>query len=175
MPESALPPIGFLHGREGNTQGSKATWMRARYRLTCPAYPTDTLAHSLSVARQAVRDAAALHPDERPRVWIGSSWGGRVLHELVQEGTWRGPVVLLAPALRPVEAGDPGPSFGVPLQGVVIHGRGDDIVDPAVSTELLAHAPTMTLISVDDDHRLGTILQNDLLAAAIALALHHAR
>lgn len=47
----------------------------------------------------------------RPDVLLGSSWGGAIAIELVLQGAWRGPTVLLAPALQRV-AGRMGESDG---------------------------------------------------------------
>ena len=54
----------------------------------------DSFAACVAVHQRALADAAT------PDVLVGSSWGGAVAAALVAVGAWRGPVVLMCPALQ---------------------------------------------------------------------------
>ena len=101
--------------------------------------------------------------EHRPTVVVGSSFGGAVLLRLIQEGLWEGPSVSLAQA---------GAKFGLPVElpthvpAILIHGTQDDVVDFDESRRL-AQSGSAQLVSVEDDHRLGSILQNGVLEQAL--------
>ena len=146
----------FFHGREGSNQGRKARWLTREYGACTPTYPTGSLDDAMPLARQVLKE-------HRPTAIIGSSFGGAVLLKLIQEGLWDGPSIFLAQA---------GVKFGLPVKlpnnvpAVVIHGTNDDVVKIDES-KLLAQSGTAEFISVDDDHRLGSILHSGILGNAL--------
>ena len=146
----------FFHGREGSNQGRKARWLTREYGACTPSYPTGTVEEAMPLARQVLKE-------HRPTVIVGSSFGGAVLLRLIQEGLWEGPSVFLAQA---------GVKFGLPVElpahvpAILIHGTQDDVVDFDESRRL-AQSVSAQLVSVEDDHRLGSILQNGVLEQAL--------
>ena len=73
--------------------------VRNLFKLRWPSMRA-ALADSFEACVGVQREALA-HPrdDVRPTVLVGSSWGGAVAAALVAEGAWRGPAVLMCPAL----------------------------------------------------------------------------
>ncbi len=167
----------FLHGLESSPTGEKVTRLRAdpRYDVTAPQLPTEALAEhlrenggrivppelvvpSIDIARAAL---AATTPD----VVVGSSFGGGLAAMFAADGTYDGPLVLLAPALK---------RFGIralaarPGRVVVVHGRGDDVVPLAGSTSFAAASSCEVVLRlVDDDHRLRASVAAGVLDEAI--------
>mmetsp|Transcript_16620 Transcript_16620/g.30102 ORF Transcript_16620/g.30102 Transcript_16620/m.30102 type:complete len:229 (-) Transcript_16620:8-694(-) len=115
--------VHFVHGLESGPGGYKVQKMRERCNVIAPdmgmslwnplrenslvrnlfklRWPSmrEALADSFESCVAVQREALA-HPDgARPTVLVGSSWGGAVAAALVAEGTWRGPTVLMCPAL----------------------------------------------------------------------------
>ena len=185
------PRILFLHGLESTVDealrpvGRKVQWLRAHYdRVIAPALDTREAQQIVAWCRKTQTPWKA-HPDkvaaafatplvrarealaEGPDLVIGSSFGGAVLHQLVHAGDWPGPCVFLAAAGAKLTF-EPALPQGAPA--LYIHGRRDDVVDPDDSRRF-AEACGAPLWEVDDDHRLATILDNGLLAAAVAWSL----
>jgi predicted esterase len=138
--------VHFIHGLEGNPQGTKARVLAAHFDAQTPAM--DTRDFEGCVALHAERIAA-----RRPDVVVGSSFGGAVATALVQRGQWSGPTLLLAPASvargLPLELPAAGPIW-------IVHGTRDEVVPLAHSRHLAAanEARGVRLIEVDDDHSL---------------------
>lgn len=135
-----------MHGLEGSPQGTKATLLAQAFIATTPAMDTSDF-------EGCVRLQAGVIDYFRPDVIVGSSFGGAVLLALLQRGLWRGPSLLLAQA---------GLRYGLPVSlpdGVdiwIVHGTGDDIIDPNDSRRLAAAGDDgrVRLIEVNDDHPL---------------------
>ncbi|MFO0600268.1 MAG: hypothetical protein U0228_33470 [Myxococcaceae bacterium] len=176
--------IVFLHGLEGSPNGIKPRTLRAMpgAEVTAPALPVaslmewrakvveegsppplEVLTPCLEVARAAVRDAA-------PELVVGSSFGAGLASRLAVEGTWAGPMVLLAPAARRLFG-----SVVLPKRAgavVVVHARGDDVVPYADSEALVRSAACEVLLwAVDDDHRLTRFVEDGQLPRAVELAM----
>lgn len=117
-------------------------------------------------ASLAVQRAALAGVD----VVVASSFGGAIAHQLIVEGAWSGPTVLLCPASNRVAARawwpPPAGLATVPCadQVLVVHGRADEIV-PFADSEALVAGSTATLLAVDDDHRLSATATADGLAS----------
>jgi predicted esterase len=145
----------FVHGLEGSPQGSKARYLAERFEAETPAMDTSFFP---GCARLQAERIAAFQPD----VLVGSSFGGAVAVALLQQGVWRGPTVLLAPAVRhfAIEPVLPG---GVAV--TIVHGKADDVVDIETSRVLAGSgAPgRVRLLEVDDGHRLESLLADDTL------------
>ena len=162
IPEVAQE-LGMSRHRVRDTEQRALAMLRA---LAGPAadQPTgsveEVLAGPLATARAAVA--------HKPALLIGSSFGGLLATRLLLEGMWRGPTLLLAPASRKILGDRPLPDDTV---GVVIHGRHDRVV-PVEDGRWLASTggPDTMFWEVDDDHRLGSILHNGVLDAAIRWA-----
>lgn len=167
----------FFHGLASSPEGNKAVWLRTHHGASAPAFdnhlaieawergaPTRSpavLAGPLRTARAAI--------EKGPRVLIGSSFGGMLASQMVLEGLWTGPTILLAPAQRTIMGDQPLPE-GVPL--LIIHGRHDTVI-PVDDGRWLAKTARGVFWEVDDDHRLGSILEEDTLRLALSWA--HAR
>lgn len=174
--------IVFLHGLEGTAQGQKPLWLKSNgHTVVAPTLDTKPLiawlgsqhAHvlNLPVSTIAAPRSSALEAvtQARPDVVVGSSFGGGLAMLLQQEGLWRGPMVLLAPAGAKL--------FGLKTLTTtapvaILHGRHDDIVDVADSVELAHHARgDVTLRLVDDDHRLTASVTAGIMGELIELVL----
>ena len=127
--------VMFLHGLETSPLGTKPLCLAQDCRVCAP---------SLVPARPLLtmrRVCAALRAF-RPHVVVGSSYGGAVLLALLQHGEWRGPALLLAPALgllAPYSLWLPAPAARGPL--VVVHGARDTVVPLAHSRTLARSVP----------------------------------
>ncbi len=167
--------VVFLHGLESGPGGTKARWLKHHLGAITPELDT-----SVAIATwkreerwdEAARLAAFATPLARARdvlagarVAIGSSFGGAVLLQLAWSGAWAGPCVYLAGAGVKLT---PHRSLPRGSRAVLVHGRYDEVV-PLADSRLLAGSPGCTtwLHEVPDGHRLTSVLDSGLLAAAI--------
>lgn len=124
----------------------------------------------VDVAQRALHGSA-------PDVIVGSSWGGAIAAELVLLGAWKGPTVLLAPALSSIDRktlrGDAQTrverlqalSKEVPI--VIFHDPSDTVI-PHADSVALADNSNIELRSVDaGGHRLLPLVLDGELAAAL--------
>lgn len=148
--------VQLIHGLEGSPNGAKAQFLASRFDALTPGMDTRDFEGSIRVQAEAITRF-------RPDVLVGSSFGGAVAAALLQRGSWHGPTVLLAPALEPFGV-EPSLPAGAPV--VIVHGIADDIV-PIEASRRLARAcdpAWVTLVEVDDGHRLGSLLESERLA-----------
>lgn len=186
----AMSRFVFFHGLESTVNedripiGRKAQFLSVHYDTALPALDTrDAIAHKDRCLRlrqgwladEAAAAAAFATPMRNARaavsadtqIIVASSFGGAVLLKMLVEDGWRGGCVFLAGAgvkltpHRVIPAGCP---------TVLIHGRGDDVVDPEDSQRLARSARGLCQYwEVDDGHRLPTIMADGTLHAAIGL------
>jgi len=110
---------------------------------------------------------------EIPDIVLGSSWGGAVVVELMRQGIWNGPTILLAPAVHRVctKTGN-GNSREIArqLRGrrvIIFHDPTDEVV-PFVDSEVFASEGQFELRAVDGGgHRLMGMCQDGRLAEAL--------
>lgn len=152
--------ILFLHGRESGPHGTKARWLAERYGAITPQLKTVLVPDTMPTARAAVAEHA-------PELIVASSYGGAVAVKLLWEGAYSGPVVLIAPAAAKL-GGDHALPDGASV--IIIHGDGDAVVPYADSVALAATGgPGVRLVTVvGGDHQLHAILEDGVLASAIA-------
>lgn len=148
--------VQLIHGLEGSPTGAKASYLRRHFELLAPGMDTGDFEGAVTT------QAAALH-EHRPDVLVGSSFGGAVALALLQRGLWRGPTLLLAPAV-----GHFGVEPRIPegVRVTLVHGTRDEIC-PVEWSRALARtgSPSLVrLVEVDDEHRLGSLLGGDALA-----------
>ncbi len=151
--------VQFIHGLESNPQGSKARFLAAHFDALTPAMDTRDLAG-------AIETQAAALADFQPDVVIGSSFGGAIAVALLARGLWRGPTLLLAQAAEKLGITAPLPE-GVVV--TIVHGTRDDVV-PLEDSRKLARTGTpglVTLIEVDDEHRLQSLVDSGRLAELV--------
>ncbi|MBM4343106.1 MAG: alpha/beta fold hydrolase [Deltaproteobacteria bacterium] len=159
----------FLHGLESGPHGSK---FQALYDLDPAVHAPDFEGVFDLDARMAIaeRDLA----DRGRLVLVGSSFGGLVAALYADRHPDRvAACVLCAPAL----IADRWPAVAaiarVPGHTVLLHARGDDVVDIAWS-RAFAVRHGLRLVEVDDDHRLSASrpllvrLASEAMAAARA-------
>lgn len=174
LPRSLLSPSALLSRRPSE-------WL--------PGALQDSFASCVDVHRAALLGpgaAASDGPDGPPDVLVGSSWGGAVACALVADGVWRGPAVLLCPALRARErrGGGPPPDAAwsadaitarlaaLPeprrrAQMVLVHGSADETV-PLADSVALSEATGIPLEVVDGGtHGLSAIVKDGRLARLI--------
>jgi pimeloyl-ACP methyl ester carboxylesterase len=206
MPSRPLA-VHYCHGLESGPHGFKVRKLRETFTVTAPdmqmslwnplqhnsvvrnvlrlRWPSaalgDSFAACVAVHQRALADAAT------PDVLVGSSWGGAVAAALVAVGAWRGPVVLMCPALQIREsrmgelcladrphlttaaitsqlAALPAP---LKAQCVLVHGTNDCTV-PIDDSRSLAAATGIALIEVEGaEHGLGAWTSSGELRAAI--------
>ena len=143
----------YVHGLEGSPQGHKARYLRQRFDVVAEAMDTSDF-------ERCVRQQADVIARERPDVVVGSSFGGAVAAALVQRGKWRGPTLLLAPALRHLGVERTLPA-GLPI--AIVHGTRDAVV-AIDDSRALARALGVELIEIDDEHRLEALLEGERFA-----------
>jgi hypothetical protein len=134
----------------------------------------EALARSFASSVEVAGRALAQNPVD---VVVGSSWGGAVAAKLVVEGAWRGPTILLAPAIQRVLTWtrDLAPdaylsrlravSADVPM--VIFHDPSDDVVPYADSVALAQGRPIDLRTVSAGGHRLMGILNDSTLADAV--------
>ena len=147
--------VQFIHGLEGSPSGAKARLLAKHFDALTPAMDTGDFEASVEVQHRAL---AAFEPD----VLVGSSFGGAVAVELLQQGRWSGPTLLLAQAA--VRRGQ-SPVLPPDVPIWIVHGRSDGLIDPADS-RLLAGSGSpswVRLLEVDDDHALHQSVESELL------------
>lgn len=113
------------------------------YKLRGTAVQRAALRSSYDTCIEIQRAAIVQH---QPDVVLGSSWGGAIAIELVVQGAWRGPTVLLAPAFHRV-AGRLGESDG----GGKDDGHGDVATRVKRLQERAASQRVVVLHDPDDD------------------------
>mmetsp|Transcript_105740 Transcript_105740/g.309297 ORF Transcript_105740/g.309297 Transcript_105740/m.309297 type:complete len:222 (-) Transcript_105740:62-727(-) len=165
-----------------------------RSLLVQPArrWPTEWLAGALQDSFQACVEVhrhalatAAVQPD----VLVGSSWGGAVAAALLADGAWRGPAVLLCPALRKKERWGWGPLEGDAhaadsvLRGLaaapedsrrrwlIVHGDADQTVPLEDSQEMARLAGIPLEVVEGGSHGLSAPTADGRLAAWIRAAV----
>ncbi|HEX7671601.1 MAG TPA: hypothetical protein VF395_18535 [Polyangiaceae bacterium] len=154
--------VQFIHGLEGSPKGAKAMYLDRWYDSETPTMDTSDFEGAVAIHAKRLL--------ERPsEVLVGSSFGGAVALALLVRGLYAGSTVLLAPAHRHygVEEGIPD---GVPV--IIVHGKRDDVVD-IEGSRALAETGTpglVRLVVVDDEHRLGTLVETDALANFVRAA-----
>lgn len=145
----------FCHGLESAPHGAKYhALVDAGLSVIAPDCREKDLA-------QRVQLLAAAIAEHKPRVVVGSSYGGiaGLLASLVarQQGHEIQGLLMCAPALA---LADPEGSEVVrtcPAPTVIIHAPADDIC-PFAASEAFAEAHGARLVPVDDDHRLSRSL-----------------
>ena len=183
----------LLHGLESTVDdnlypiGRKAQHLRARYGAVTPSLDTRAavahrdhcVAHQTPWLTDPDRVAAAFAtPMQRAReaitadtrLIVGSSFGGAVLLKLLCE-----PPVYTGAALFLAGAGlklTPHAALPDGCRAILIHGRHDDVVDPADSRRLArTGGDRVQLWEVGDDHRLAATIEDGTIDAAIDLLL----
>eukprot|EP01050_Picozoa_sp_SAG11_P021971 SAG11_NODE_4032_length_2097_cov_2.919920_2_plen_248_part_00 len=169
MPAAAAPRVLFVHGLESGVHGLKARFLDERFsHFCCVGMPKSSTAKAcaedydecLQLQREAL---GAFKPD----VIVGSSFGAAICLDLIGQGDWRGPAVLLCHAFRRVkpDARMPRLLSGVPY--CLVHGKRDAVVPPEHSRALLEQAlrngkrkggdELVRLVEADDTHGLKTV------------------
>jgi predicted alpha/beta hydrolase family esterase len=149
----------YIHGLEGSPQGHKAVALRKSFEVVAPAMDTSDF-------EACVAQLAKVARSEKLDALVGSSFGGAVAVRLLESGAWRGPTLLLAPA---VEHFAKGATLPEGVQVVIVHGLRDAVVSIESSRHLASTgSPKLVrLVEVDDEHRLSSLLERDLLSSLV--------
>lgn len=130
MTQGRILHIHFVHGLESGPAGNKVSSLQEWAKTTCPDMhlsllnplkrnsvinsllsrivrleaPSTWLSGALidSFDASIALQREALQAEEPPDVLVGSSWGGAIVLQLVAEGTWSGPALVLCPATRKI-------------------------------------------------------------------------
>ena len=165
----------YIHGLEGSAQGTKGSFVLRSFGRSGPEMPAHAggergkkppcFEACFQVCQEYIQQTKA-------SVLIGSSFGGAMTMALVQHNIWRGPVVLLAPAIK---------HYGFDLKlpkdvnAIIIHDRSDDIIPFADSILLNESNPKQSILwESDGGHRLSTITKNGVLEKAIKQQIQYA-
>ena len=165
--------LGLTRSKRGVLTASAmgAGWSAARKDAVVARALGNSFAACVEIQRAAL-------VQEQPDIVVGSSWGGAVAVELIRTEAWKGPTVLLAPAVQRVcirtNHGD-SQEIARRLRGkriVIFHDPTDEVV-PFADSEALAREGQLELRAVDGGgHRLMGICRDGRLAEALrALAL----
>ena len=171
--------VVFLHGLESGPNGSKARFLGAHFDTYAPSLDTSKILAIRASSEAATPDqideafrapiAQALRAVEafKPDVVVGSSFGGAVLHALVNAGHWDGPCVAMASAATA--------ALGLKhanARMVLVHGYRDDVI-PFEHSRALHEVSNLPLFLVDDDHRLNSTIKGSspVLLDAVRLAI----
>ncbi len=110
-------------------------------------------------------------------VLVGSSWGGAIALELLRDGSWRGPTVLLAPASKVIQELVDESAWGTLLAAVrraaakspivVFHDPSDSTIDIGGSRELAAGSAVRLHEVQAGGHRLLDLVEDGRLAAVV--------
>lgn len=146
--------VQFVHGLEGSPEGRKARYLSERFEALTPDMDTSDF-------EACVRLQSEVLATHRPRVLIGSSFGGAVVVRLLADGVHAGPALLLAQAAQHFLDEPRLPSA---VRVWLVHGVRDDVVDIAGSRQLAATSTAARLIELDDDHALRSITEDETLA-----------
>lgn len=199
--------VHFCHGLESGPRGFKATELGRHYTVHAPDMsmslwnplatngfvrnliraaialrwpsPTVALTDSFEACVGVQRTALATRPPAD--VLVGSSWGGAVAAALIAEGAWRGPAILLCPALHRSELPVDhivGRLAALPCDTkagcLIVHGTSDTTI-PIHTSRALANATGIALLEVDGgSHGLGNFVATGLLRNEIEAMLSRA-
>lgn len=149
----------FIHGLESSPNGNKARYLAERFEAHTPAMNTGDWIGCLQQQKEAIRSF-------QPDVVVGSSFGGAVLVELLRQGAWTGPTLLLAQAALKF---NPEARLVEGVRVLLVHGSSDDVVPPEHSRRLAetGDAELVELLEVEDDHRLTELVASDRLAELV--------
>ena len=206
------PNVHYCHGLESGPGGFKARKLSEHFQVTSPDMkmslwnpfaenslvrnlvfrlrfpPSRALFDSFEGCLDIQRLALAAR-DQPPDVLVGSSWGGGVAAALLAEGAYRGPFVLLCPAIgireQWVGADVNRPSLSlesisenlanlpdeIKKCGLLVHGTADGTV-PIEHTRALSERIGVELLEVEDgSHGLGAWTASEGLRDAVLRVL----
>jgi hypothetical protein len=151
--------VQFIHGLESSPQGAKARFLAEHFEALTPTMNTRDFEGCIQTQCEAMSVFA-------PDVLVGSSFGGAVAVALLGRRLWRGPTVLLCPASVGWQVPNTLPDDAVVT---VVHGARDEVVPLEHSQALVVGCapPRVTLLTVDDDHRLNTLITTQRLTTLI--------
>lgn len=132
------------------------------------------IASATATSRRACAQIAAEALHARPDVLVGSSWGGAVACQLIADGSWTGPTILLAPASRKVQGViDPAGWTSLadrimanPEPVHIVHDPADDVVPVGGSRDLTGGSVTLHEVNAGG-HRLLPFVEDGRLAELI--------
>ena len=166
--------VMYLHGLEGDANGTKGRYCQSAYQAFSPQMPASAaeLAHDhdtcFEACYQVALGAVRAH---QPQVIVGSSFGGAITMALMQRGDFKGNAVLLAPA---------GVKFGLPAtlpaecKALIIHDPTDDVVPYVHSQQVLAaNEGRCWLWDASSGHRLHAITKDGSLDRAVEWVRAH--
>ena len=158
-----MTKVMYLHGLEGNANGTKGSYCQTHYNAIAPQMPA-TLESLMRSRKDCVKECYQIAKEailkHKPDLIIGSSFGGGVTMALMQNNVHKGKAILLAPA---------GVKYGLPTQipqenqVVIIHDPNDEIVPYQDSVLLESINDNSTLITTNGGHRLTNITTDGLL------------
>ena len=177
-----MKKVLFLDGIDKeSTTGLKALYLNRKYETYTPLLQTS----DIDVLKQKYGDSwNNIDPDEmwsamdlpvaqveeaiekfQPDVVVSSSFGAALLTRLIEEGTWEGPSVFLAAAGTNALGYHPPKGSNSPTS-VWIHGKQDKLTPYSQSVKASKKCGG-TLVLVNDDHKLHSVVESGLIDWAI--------
>lgn len=163
-----LLTLGLTRSKKGVALATSlgSSWLTLRKDVVTGQALARSFAACVEIQKRAVQK-------ENPDIVIGSSWGGAVVVELMRQGIWNGPTILLAPAVHRVCTktghGD-SREIARQLRGnriVLFHDPTDEVV-PFGDSEVFANEGQFELRAVDGGgHRLMGICHDGRLAECL--------
>lgn len=145
-------------------------WAATRLRKVWEQALANSLRACVEIQRRALQDI-------KPDIVVGSSWGGAVSAALLAEGAWRGPTILLAPAIQRVAERSGRPDLSALTKAlreiaakqplVIVHDPTDETIPHAHSVALAADSAVVLRSVSGGGHRLMDFVERGELAEAI--------
>lgn len=139
----------FIHGLLGHSQGTKATFLRARY-------PDMIVEDFRGTLEERMNKLNSILVGKESIVMVGSSLGGLMAAMFALDNQERvKKLILLAPALA-TEQFTPNIEKTIDTPVVIYHGKDDDVVPLAPVKQIARRVfNDLTFNTVDDDHVLS--------------------
>jgi predicted esterase len=151
----------YVHGLNSSSKTKKAAHLAEHFNVRCVDMKGSNFDEWVRVQEKEI---ISFQPD----VIVGSSFGGAVVVQLLRNGTWRGPTVLLAQAYVTRDTRD---DLYLPDNTpiILIHGERDNTVEVGASRTLCKYGSPncVKLVEIDDGHELETTIDTGLLVASV--------
>lgn len=150
----------YVHGLNSGPKARKALYLQQHFETVTPVIEKPwKIIEAMAIISEQIRDF-------QPDIVVGSSYGAGLTCLLIQLGQWSGPTLLLSCALGRMAPGrlwlPPGKS---PL---FIHGTRDTVC-PLGPIRRMTREGYGDLITIDDDHRLSSLINDDQLRHWVTL------
>lgn len=156
---SRLLRILFIHGLESGPNGTKSRILRNNFVSYTPQMNTRDIKSCVRTIELAIKLFD-------PHLIGCSSFGYCVTSKVVDRGRWKGPLLILAPALHLT----PNTTLSPDINTVIVHGTKDELIPiEDVRTFAKTGSSKTHFIEVIDDHALHNTVKNGNLPRLVNL------